>query len=94
MTPVSCTRRHSNFKSIPIRPKTTPLSSDAPVLVAEYVSVDVDELDLTEGTWMTHPAKEAEPLPGRSRTSRETPSSALTAYDPKAVQHLPRLQSP
>ena len=47
----------------PIRPKSTPLPSDAPVLVAKDVSVDVDELDLAEGTWVTHPAKKAEPLP-------------------------------
>ena len=47
----------------PIRPKSTPLPSDAPVLVAKDVSVEVDELDLTEGTWLTHLAKKAEPLP-------------------------------
>lgn len=47
----------------PIRPKSTPLPSDAPVLVAKDVSVDVDELDLTEATWLTHVAKKAKPLP-------------------------------
>lgn len=38
------------------RPKTTPLPNDAPVLLAKGVSVDQEELDLTEGTWMAHPA--------------------------------------
>lgn len=47
----------------PTRPKATPLPSDAPVLVATDVSVDADELDLTDGTWVTHPAKAAEPPP-------------------------------
>ena len=43
------------------RPKTTPLPSDAPVLFAKGVSVDQEELDLTEGTWVTHPAMPALP---------------------------------
>ena len=47
----------------PMRPKLTLLPSDALVLVSKDVPVDVDELDLTEGTWVTHPAKKAEPLP-------------------------------
>lgn len=45
----------------PTHPKATPLPSDAPVLVAKDVSVDADELDLTNGAWVTHPAKAAEP---------------------------------
>jgi len=44
-------------------PKAAPLPSDAPILVAKNVSVDVDELDLTDGKWVTHPARESEPLP-------------------------------
>ena len=40
----------------PTSPKAMALPSDAPVLVAKYASVDVDELDLSEGNWVTHPA--------------------------------------
>jgi len=47
----------------PTRPKATALPNDAPVLIAKDVPVDANELDLTDGTWVTHPAKPAEPPP-------------------------------
>jgi superfamily II DNA or RNA helicase len=47
----------------PTRPKTPLHLSDAPVLIAKNVSVNVDKLDLTQGTWMTHPAKDAQSWP-------------------------------
>lgn len=47
----------------PTNPKATPLPSDAPLLVVKDVSVGSGELDLTDGTWVTHPARPAEPPP-------------------------------
>lgn len=45
------------------RPKTAPLPNDAPVLVATLAIADTDEQDLTEGAWVAHPAKAADPQP-------------------------------
>lgn len=46
----------------PTRPKTTLLPADAPVLAASYSSLDGDEIDLSHGTWLSHPTNRAEAL--------------------------------
>ena len=41
-------------------PKSTLLPSDAPVLIVKDLSIDMDDLDLTDGIWVKHPAKDTE----------------------------------
>lgn len=45
----------------PVSPKATPFPSDAPVLIAKNASFDSGDQDLTEATWVMHPAKAVEP---------------------------------
>jgi superfamily II DNA or RNA helicase len=54
------------------RPKTTSLPSDAPVLFAKGASVDQEELDLTEGTWATHPAMPTVPAAALAAAARRS----------------------
>ncbi|MGC1176165.1 DEAD/DEAH box helicase [Polaromonas sp.] len=60
-------------------PSAVGLPSDAPVLVVKNVSVDVQELDLTDGKWVAHSAKAAEPVPP-AKVATAARSSWLRAF--------------
>jgi superfamily II DNA or RNA helicase len=58
----------------PKRPRTAPLPDDAPVLVASLTQDQVEQ-DLTDGTWVTHEAKEVNPP-----TAARLAASALASW--------------
>lgn len=63
----------------PTPPKPTLLPNDAPVLVVNHLSVDADEQDLTDGTWLKHPAKiaPAQSAAGMATATRKSWSRAF-----------------